>query len=552
MDKQMQTLCNLDWLVLTIYALSMLYVGWHFSRRSHTMENYMLGGRRMKSWTVGLSLFATMLSAISYMAWPGEMIKHGPVVFCGLIAYPVFSLVIGWLIIPSIMKQNVGSAYELLEKRLGVSVRVLASLFFLSLRIIWMSVIIYMVAYKVILPLMGWPTKYGLVTCVVLGSVTVIYTSLGGLRAVVVTDVAQTFILLGGAVLSMILITKNLGGVTAWWPDKWANNWEKFQFWPTVGSSPGTSRTILGAFIATFSWYVCTAGSDQMAIQRYLCTRDAKSARRAFLISICTDVFVTVFLGIMGLALLAFYQAHPEKLPPINPTDSILKTETFENNTHEHIADVISSDIETDLIDERIKHNADKLFPRFIIVGLPAGFSGLVLAGLLAAAMSSLSSGINSSCLVITEDFIGRFRKKQTMSLQKVKLAKYISLAIGGTVVLLSCVVGNISGNIFEVAHKTANLLVAPLFVPFFMAIFVRKAKSWATCVGMVASVLAAVCIGYWLEIRMLLSEILNWEMIANINGLGFLWIMPVSFVVGVLVSWILSILSQDRVNLSS
>ena len=230
----------------------------------------------------------------------------------------------------------------------------------------------------------------------------------------------------------------------------------------------------------------------------------------------------------------------------------MLKTETIENNTHVHIADVISSDNETDLIDERIKHNADKLFPRFIIVGLPAGISGLVLAGLLAAAMSSLSSGINSSCLVITEDFIGRFRKEQTTSLQKVKLAKYISLIIGGTVVLLSCVVGNISGNILEVAHKTVNLLVAPLFVPFFMALFVRKAKSWATCVGMVASVLAAVCIAYWLEIRMLLSEILNWEMIANVNGLGFLWIMPVSFFVGVLVSWILSILSKNRVSVNS
>ena len=111
----------------------------------------------MRSWTVGLSLFATLLSTISYLATPGEIIRYGPMILSGMAAIPLIILIVGWVLIPAIMKVQVTTAYEILELHLGVSVRVLGSTFFLAQRLIWMALIIYATTSKVLVPLLQWP-----------------------------------------------------------------------------------------------------------------------------------------------------------------------------------------------------------------------------------------------------------------------------------------------------------------------------------------------------------------------------------------------------------
>jgi len=496
MNPETQTMQALDWVVIGGYAAGMIAIGFYFSRRTKNSEDYMLGGRRMSSWMVGCSLFATLMSAISYLMWPGEMIKYGPMMFVGLISYPFVYFVVAWLLIPQIMKARISSAYELLEVRLGGSVRTLASIFFLSMRITWMSVIIYMTSEKVIVPVMKWPSEYVVWVSITLGIVTVIYTALGGLRAVVLTDTIQTFILFCGAIVAVLLISVKMGGISAWWPWEWAGTWAE----PKFGYDPNARVTFVGAFIAWFSWYVCTAGSDQMAIQRYLSTRDIKAARKAQRTALVADSLVSLLLGLVGLALLGYFRENLSFLP--------------EGWT--------------------IFEQADKLFPHFIVICLPVGISGLVVAGLLAAAMSSLSSGLNSSCLVITDDFISRLLQRQLSEPQKVKLAKVISFAIGVVVLLLSTAVRHVRGNLLEVAYKTVNLLVAPLFVPFFMALFIRWANAFGTFVGMIVSVTVAVVIAFWQDFT-------------GQEGISFLWIMPLSFGAGVTVSMLVSLLPVGR-----
>ena len=476
-----------DWVVIVAYALGMLAVGWYCSRRATTTEDYLLGGRTMKPWAVGLSLFATLLSTISYLAVPGEMIKHGPMIASQIVVFPFIILVVGWFLIPRIMKLNVTSAYEILEMRLGVWVRLLGALFFLSMRLMWMSVIIYATTSKVLIPILGWDESTTPYACAVLGIITVVYTSMGGLRAVVITDVVQTFILLGGAALTIVLITVNLGGVAAWWPTEWDPNWDPLKIW----FDPGSRVTIAATFVSVFAWYVCTAGSDQMAIQRYLATRDVKAARSMFNTSMAANAVVLVLLSVLGLALLAYFQAHPEQL----------------------------ADGQT------ISESADQLLPRFIVIGLPKGVSGLVVAALLAAAMSSLSSGINSSCSVITVDFVDRFRAADSPETDHVRLAKSVSWLVGIAVIALSFGAGMVPGNLLEVTFKIVNLLVAPLFVLFFMAMFVPWANSFGTLVAGAASVAVAVGIAFY-----------------EILGLSFLWIMPGAFVSGIVVGMLLSL----------
>ncbi|MBN2456261.1 MAG: sodium/solute symporter [Sedimentisphaerales bacterium] len=489
-----QTMQPLDWVVIGVYGIGMLIIGWYFSRRTKTSEDYMLGGRQMRSWMVGMSLFASLLSAVSYLAWPGEMLHYGPMLFCQTLSHPLTFIVVGWFLIPAFMRTRVSSAYELLEIRLGPSVRILASILFLTMRLIWMGVIIYVSAVKVIVPIMGWSDEAAIWVSIVMGVITIIYTSMGGLRAVVLTDVIQTFILFSAAIGAIILITSDLGSVTAWIPKKWPDGWLGWTFFDTK-----VRVSFLTTFISGFSWWVCTAGSDQMAVQRYLATRDAKTARKTLLTSLICDATVGLFLAIIGLALLAYFQVHANLLP--------------EGQT--------------------ITSYADRLFPHFIVTALPAGITGLVIAGLLAAAMSSLSSGINSSSLVISRDFISRFSKKEIAESAQVKLNKIISVGIGVIFVLLSLLVSKVKGNLVEVSSKTVNLLVAPLFVPFFMALFIRRATAFGTFIGTIVSIVVAVSIGFS-------SELFG-------RYVTFLWIMPGSFIAGIFVSTVLSFFRQVK-----
>jgi solute:Na+ symporter, SSS family len=469
----------LDWLVVVVYVIGMLAIGWFYSRRNQTREDYFLGSRAMKPGAIGLSLFATLLSSISYLSWPGEMIKHGPVLFFIFLAYPFIILVVGWFLIPFFMKLPVTSAYQLLEARLGPNVRLLGAIFFLSLRLLWMAMIIYATADKVLIPLTGLNPSLGPLVCGLVGVVTIAYTSAGGIRAVVFTDVAQSFILFAGAAITLAVITIKMGGFGGWWPDQWYESWDRPRIW--FGAS---DRTIAGGFLAAFTWYVCTCGSDQMAIQRYLATRDVKSARNAFTISMVTDAVVTLFLGAVGLSLIAYVRAHPEMLLP----------------------------------GQTITSMADQIFPRFIVLGLPIGFSGLVVAALLSAAMSSLSSGLNSSSSVISIDLLERFRPTQRSEREHLRMNRRVSIAVGLLVVALSLYVSTVPGNLLEVAYRVVNLFVAPLFFLFFMAMFVPWATSFGTLFGAAFSVAVAVGIGHF-----------------RLFGLDFLWIMPGSLVAGII-----------------
>ena len=484
------SLTGLDWIIIIGYGVSMLLVGFYFSRKNKSPDDYMLGGRNMKFWKVGLSLFATMFSAVTYLSLPGEMIKHGPMIWSMLVSLPFIYVLVAYFFIPFIMKLKITSAYELLETRLDIRNRLLAATYFIIMRFIWMAVIIYMVSEKVIVPIMGWPEGTALGVSIIMGVITVIYTSFGGLRSVVLTDIVQTFILFGGTILAIVLITSQVGGLSAIIPSEWPQHWAGWVFFDTR-----VRVSFFTAFIATFGWHVCTSGSDQMAIQRYLATRDTRAARKMYLSSIISNLLVFCLLAILGLALYAYFTMHPQSLiPGLSVIDG-----------------------------------ADLLFPRFIVIGLPAGFSGLVLAGLLAASMSSLSSGINSSALAIINDFILRFRKNPISETNQVKLAKVISLGIGVMIVLLSLFISNVKGNLLELTYKTVNLLVAPLFVPFFMAMFVRWAKPTAVFMGTLASGIAATLISYSQEIFAV--------------NISFLWIIPLSFTVGVAISIMLSLL---------
>ncbi|HSW44005.1 MAG TPA: sodium/solute symporter [Phycisphaerae bacterium] len=495
--QQLTGMTWLDLLIIAAYGAGMLFIGWYYSKRTRSTEDYHLGGRSMRSSSIGLSLFATLLSTITYLALPGEMVNKGPILLWWMVSFPVAYVVVGYLLIPHFMRLKATSGYEILEATLGLRIRLLGAVIFLATRMLWMALIIYITAKIIIVQVMGWPPQSTPYVAVVIGLVTVVFTYMGGLRAVVLTDVIQSFLLLGGAVLCIVVISVKLGGVGAWWPTEWSPNW---QHQPVFSWDPHVRATVIGSIIFMTIWWICTAGSDQMAIQRYLATRDARAARRAFAVTLGSNIVVTVVLASLGFALLGFFQSGLGHLP--------------ENMT--------------------IAKDGDKIFPYFIVHYLPPGVTGLVISGLLAAAMSSLSSGINSSGSVISVDFVDRIFGRSESEAINIRRTKIVSLIVGLVAVALSSLMGMVTGNLMEVTVRTNHVFVAPLFGLFFMAIFVPFATPLGTAVGALAGCIVAILIAYW-------------DMITGLAPLSFQWISLIALIVNLLVAIPLSLLVPQQ-----
>ncbi|MBD3630462.1 sodium:solute symporter [Cyclobacterium sp.] len=468
-----------DWLVVLCYLGGMLGIGYYFSKKNKNEKDYFLGGGKMNPVAVGLSLFATLLSSLSYLSYPGEMVKYGPVILSGILVFPLVYYVVGWFLIPKFMKLRVTSAYEILEINLGVSIRLLATFFFLSLRFLWMGTIIFITVHTAILAIFGFDSKYTLLISIMLMGITIFYTTLGGLKAVVFTDVIQSGVLMGGAILTLLVVSYSLGSFTSWIPGEWLGHWGELK----LGLDAMERLTIGNALLTTFIWYVASSGSDQMSIQRFLATENVQTARKTFGVSLLTNFVVQFLLGLVGLAVLAYFIEFPQYLSP----------------------------------GETVASHADQLFPKFILVGLPVGISGLVAAGILAAAMSSLSSGLNSTSSVISEDLIKRFTKNYKAPKNQMSRVRNLSFFVGIFALFLSVLISKVEGNLYDVIVKVVNLFVSPLFVLFFMALFVPFATARGTFVGGLLSVAAAVAISFY-----------------KFMGIEVLFILPVSLIVGV------------------
>lgn len=492
-----------DWFVIAAYAMGMIFVGAYYSRRNRTADDFLLGGRRMSPIALGLSLFATLVSTLSYLGNPGEMISHGPMMVTQSAAHPIIYVIVGYFLIPLLMRQPVTSAYEILETRLGGGIRTAGAVVFLMLRLGWMATILFATSDVVLVPLLNLDQSWTPWFCIILGIITAIYSSLGGIRAVVMTDAVQSLTMLAGAILTLVVITVRMGSVKAWWPSEWPAHWQT----PSWGFDP-QPRVSFGILImSTTLWYVCTNGSDQMSIQRFLSTRDARAARRTLAVSQATDVLVSILLAITGVAVLGYYHAHPPQLA--------------EGRT--------------------LVEMGDKLFPLFLMNEMSGGLAGLVLAAILSAAMSSLSSGVNSAAGVLERDFFTRRAQQAakgdaTTDNTSIVRLRWLTWAISFVAIGLSLLNLLIAGNLVERCFKVVNLLTAPLFVLFFLALFVKWANATGAWAALAASIFVAIMIAYA-------------EDLGSPVRLSFVWMLPCSLAAGIVTGMTVSAIAPTGVR---
>ncbi len=489
----------LDMFVIVAYCSLMLFVGWWSSRKQNSTEEYFVGSRGMSPFVAGISIIATVVSSISYLAGPGEMVKNGPGWMWQMLHAPISFLVVGYLVIPHIMKHKVTSAYELLDERLGSGVRQATSGMFVLSRIFWMGLVIYTCSLAVS-TVTGLPLRAVLIGVGVIGTA---YTILGGIRAVMITDVIQFSVLIGGAVLTVLYISYRCGGLTAWWPD-WSSpalrdlNWPVPEFFTL---DPNVRLSVVSVLIYGCSYWIMTATGDQVVIQRFLSTKDARDARRSFGLSIMGDALTSGVLFLTGMALVGFYIRFPESLP--QPALGLTG-------------------------------QADQLFPHFIGAVLPAGLTGLVVSALFAAAMSSLDSGINSISTVLVKDFKAVFAPDCETDDQQLRRAKWIGVAVGVIAIAMSFAVTYMPGqNLLEVTVRFSSLLAAPLFVAFALAFFAKRATPAGAWVGIATGASLGFVLTFWKDIVHLLT--------GAESNMSITFIMPLSalgaYTAGVVVS---------------
>ena len=489
MEASTDGLTLVDWVLIGCYALGAIGLGYYYSRKQRSTEEYFIGSGHMNPTLIGFSLFATLLSTISYLSMPGEAIGKGPTGLYGLLALPLIYLVVGYGLIPVYMRRHVTSTYELLEERMGLGIRLLGAILFIVLRLVWMSLLVYLSA-RAMAVMLGVGTGWIPVIALFTGFVAVIYTSLGGLRAVVITDFCQTMLMLGGAVLVITMVSIDLGGF-GWFPTSWHSNWD---VQPVFSFDPGTRLTVFGLVLSSLVWYVCTSGGDQTVVQRFMATADAEAARRSLRTQLVVAAIIGTTLSFVGFALLGYFQVHDQALPP-----GLSVSET-----------------------------ADQIFPHFISFHLPPGVSGLVVAAMFAAAMSSIDSGVNSISAVVMSDFLDRFGRRPESEKGHVRVAKLLAFGIGSVVVVGSSFMEHVPGNITAVTAKTTNLLVTPIFALFFFALFVPFARPAGAVVGAVCGIATAALIAFS-------GPIFGMDPDTGLDPISFMWIGPTALVVNLL-----------------
>ena len=462
---------GIDYAAILLYLAAVVLLGYTFSRRQSDTEEYFLAGRNMPWFAVGLSLLASILSTITYLSHPGEIIKHGLGANSQLLSYPIVFLVVGYLVVPFLMRLKITSAYECLERQFDLSTRLFGATIFVLIRLAWMGTIVFSAA-GALATISGLPFA-----TVVLGvaAVGTVYTTLGGIRAVIWTDVVQFFILLAGALFTIGYVALDAGtGPLTWYGQMAAADMEPQ---PLFSLDPTVRLTWFGMILWTLFWWICTAAGDQVAVQRYLSTDSAASARRSFACNLTASVVITLLLSLCGMALHSYYQTH---LPA----------------------------------------DADSVFPHFIGHVLPRGLAGLVVAALFSAAMSSLDSGINSISSVIITDYYRRLRTVAGTPRGELKLARAVTVAAGLAAILICFLLDSIPddqrGNLFDLTGRISSFLVGTLGAMMFLAILKVPASGRVVIVSALAGMSAGLvwAQGHWLF---------------GLPRLAWMWVIPVS-----------------------
>ena len=438
----------LNYAILIVYLAIMVGIGCLFAGKQKTTEDYFLAGRKMPWLVVGMSMFASLTSAVTYMGVPGIAYKENVSLLVMAFVSPIVAPILIFVFYPFYRALNVTTSYEYVLRRFGQPARFTVSTLFLLTRLGWLGTVLYAPALT-----LSVVTGINLTAAILLmGILATAYTALGGLSAVLWTDLIQFVILVAGAVWVAVSLCLSVpGGMPGIMEIATRTDhlidWH-FSMFEMTGIAVGVSY-----FFSLMQDY----GTDQVTVQRLMAVKTFRGMVRAVIFNACSDFFIVSLLLFVGLGLFAYYDSFPQQL-----TAGIA---------------------------------GDHVLPYYIIHVLPTGVSGLLITAIFAAAMSSMDSGINSMTTVVISDFVRPLRKQRRTERYDVMLARWLTLALGVLATGVAFYVSSIE-QILKASSTFLSLFGGPILALFLLGMLTRRAnfRGWLT------GVLVAIPATFWIQ----------------------------------------------------
>jgi len=438
----------IDWSIIFFYLILMVGLSVYLGRGQKSEEDYYVGGRNLPWWAVGVSTMATQTSAVSFISIPAFIVlkPNGGLTFLQYeLALPLALIVVMALLIPFFRKLELVSVYEYLELRFGPSVRYLLSAVFLISRALATGIGVYAIAI-VLSVCLGIPLW---VNILIIGIVTIIYDVIGGISAVVYSDVIQGVVLLAGIVICIVYASISVGGFENIFVSLPLERWETIDF--SIGLGDGSTMPFWGLFIGGFFLYISYYGTDQSQVQRELSAPSIDDTRLSLLLNALGRFPLTVLYVFMGISVGAVYMQ--------------------------------SSELQSSIPNDHL----DYLLPQYILLHLPPGIRSILFASILAAAMSSLDSALNSLSASTMHDFIGKWGK---LPEEKIMLMSKLTTIIWGVIITgFAFIVGDISDTVVEGINMIGSAFYGPILASFLMGLLSRRANAAGVFAGVLAGV---------------------------------------------------------------
>lgn len=488
--------------ILILYVLVSVLVGLWFARGQNTVEGYYLAERSAPWWAVAISVYGANTTAISYLGAASLVFTGDLQLLLGSLIVPFSALFVSLVFIPFLARQNVFTVYEHLEHRFNIQVRTMGSALFALMRGSHLSVALYAAAL-VLTQVVGIPIWGGLL---ILGGLTTLYTVLGGMKAVLWTDVIQFFVLIGGLIAVLVGVAMSF-------------HWELAYLWhiassPAPANAPwlngkvdtarhtrlfdfGTSFYQLNfwaVMIGTFFECVGSYGSDQVLVQRYLAAGSQKKMGASLIAGSIITIPGNLLLFGTGVFLVAYYSHF------LNTTD------------HQWIGRLT---------------DPNRVMIDFISYGLPGTLGAIVIAGLFAGTMSSFSAGLNSLSTTTYVDFLTQLRRNKKDEKQNVHHAKLIT-CIWGVIVMLGAILVKGRDTLAAILATVMSPFAGPLLGMFLLGMLSKRATPFGAIAGAIVGALATVFVTYCTKI--------HWR-----------WYFVVGSIGGVLSGYLLSYLPLPR-----
>lgn len=453
-----QLLKWLDWVVIVVYLTAMLGMGAYFYLREkrNSTSDFFVGGRSIPFWAAGVSLYAANTSSISYIAIPAKAFESNwQYMTNNLVAVVGLMFVAVW-IVPLLRRLDLMSVFHYLEIRFHPTIRMLASALCIAVQIgSRMSVVLFLPALA-IATITGLDVVWSIL---IMGGFTIVYTAMGGMKAVVWTDFVQLFVKMGGALFAIGFIVYQLkGGFGEFMQVAAAESKTKlFDF-----SFDLTKATVWGFIFLVLFDVVLTFPKDQVLMQRVLSTKSDKEAGRSIWAFAAIMIPGGIVFYSIGTALFVYYKANPERMNPLLPIDAT--------------------------------------FPLFIAAELPMGITGLIIAGIFAAAMATLSSIMNSVATLASVDFYEKLAKNPTPK-KSVRFAEVMTVVAGLLGIATALLLSRFDiHSLFDVSIELAGLLGGGFAGAYTLGMFTRRANSSGVAIGVACSIVLT-SIAWWMKL---------------------------------------------------